>query len=48
VARLSARGIPAVNFGPGEVALCHRADESVAVAGLESAFAALKLFLTEA
>ncbi|HUU61480.1 MAG TPA: succinyl-diaminopimelate desuccinylase [Acidimicrobiia bacterium] len=47
VARLSARDIPAVNYGPGEVALCHRADESVAVASLETAFAALKRFLTE-
>lgn len=47
VARLSARGIPAVNYGPGEVALCHRADESVPVANLEAAFTALKRFLTE-
>jgi succinyl-diaminopimelate desuccinylase len=47
VARLARRGIPAVNYGPGEVALCHRADESVAVASLESAFIALKRFLTE-
>jgi succinyl-diaminopimelate desuccinylase len=47
VARLSARGIPAVNYGPGEVALCHRADESVEVAAVEAAFASLKRFLTE-
>ncbi len=47
VARLTRRGIPAVNYGPGEVALCHRPDESVAVAALETAFAALKRFLTE-
>nr|MCU0281233.1 succinyl-diaminopimelate desuccinylase [Acidimicrobiia bacterium] len=32
VARLTRRRIPAVNYGPGEVALCHRPDESVAVA----------------
>jgi succinyl-diaminopimelate desuccinylase len=47
VARLSQRGIPAVNYGPGEVALCHRADESVAVTAMETAVAALKRFLTE-
>jgi len=47
VARLSARGIPAVNYGPGEVALCHRADESVEIVALEAAFAALKRFLTK-
>ena len=47
VARLTRRGIPAVNYGPGEVALCHRADESVAVADMETAFTALKRFLIE-
>jgi len=47
VARLSRRGIPAVNYGPGEVALCHRPDESVAVGAMEEAFGALKRFLTE-
>ncbi|MFH1330119.1 MAG: succinyl-diaminopimelate desuccinylase [Actinomycetota bacterium] len=47
VARLARRGIPAVNYGPGEVALCHRTDESVAVAAMEVAFTALKRFLTE-
>ena len=47
VARLSARGIPAVNYGPGEVALCHRADESVEIAAEETAFGALKRFLVE-
>jgi succinyl-diaminopimelate desuccinylase len=47
VARLTRRGIPAVNYGPGEVALCHRPDESVAVAAMESAFRNLKRFLTE-
>jgi succinyl-diaminopimelate desuccinylase len=47
VARLTRRGVPAVNYGPGEVALCHRADESVAVAAMESAFTNLKRFLTE-
>jgi len=47
VARLTRRGVPAVNYGPGEVALCHRADESVSVAAMETALANLKRFLTE-
>jgi len=47
VARLAQRGIPAVNYGPGEVALCHRPDESVAVASLEAAFLAMQRFLGE-
>lgn len=34
VARLSARGIPAVNYGPGEVAQAHQASESVAIDNL--------------
>lgn len=34
VARLTARGIPAVNFGPGETAQAHQARESVAIADL--------------
>lgn len=46
VARLTRRGIPAVNYGPGEVALCHRPDESVSVAAMEEAFTGLKRFLT--
>lgn len=47
VARLAPRGIPAVNYGPGEVALCHRADESVAVENLVVAFDHLKRFFGE-
>ena len=47
VARLAARGIPAVNYGPGETALAHRVDESVPVASLDAAFRALQRFLTE-
>jgi succinyl-diaminopimelate desuccinylase len=46
VARLAGRGIPAVNFGPGEVALAHRADESVAVSALETGWGILRRFLT--
>lgn len=42
VARLTARGIPAVNFGPGETAQAHQANESVPVAYLEAGYAALR------
>jgi succinyl-diaminopimelate desuccinylase len=45
VARLAARGIPAVNYGPGETALAHRADESVPVENLATVFGALRAFL---
>ena len=45
VARLTARGLAAVNYGPGEVALAHRADESVAVAAMEGCFAVMRGFL---
>ena len=48
VARLSRYGIPAVNYGPGEVAQCHQATESVPIANLDPAYEALLSFLTEA
>jgi succinyl-diaminopimelate desuccinylase len=47
VARLAGRGIPAVNFGPGETALAHRADESVTIDDLEEVHTALRRFLLE-
>jgi succinyl-diaminopimelate desuccinylase len=45
VARLAARGLAAVNYGPGEVALAHRADESVAIAAMERCLTVLRRFL---
>jgi succinyl-diaminopimelate desuccinylase len=46
VARLTARGIPAVNFGPGETAQAHQANESIPIAYLESGYAALRRLCT--
>jgi succinyl-diaminopimelate desuccinylase len=45
VARLTERGLAAVNYGPGEVALAHRADESVAIAPLETCFTVMRELL---
>ncbi len=45
VARLTLRSIPAVNYGPGEVALAHRPTESVPVEHLDGAFDTLRRFL---
>lgn len=47
VARFAARGVPGVNFGPGETARAHQVDESVPIANLERSLGALKRFLTE-
>lgn len=47
VARLTARGVPAVNFGPGETAQAHSATESVALENLDYSFRALHRFLVE-
>jgi len=46
-ARLSQRGIPAINYGPGEVAMAHKVDESVPLANLEASFEYLRRFLTK-
>ena len=46
VARLARYGIPAVNYGPGEVAQAHKATESVPIANLDPAYNALQRFLT--
>jgi succinyl-diaminopimelate desuccinylase len=45
VARLTARGIPAVNFGPGETAQAHQARESIAIADLATNLEALRQLL---
>jgi succinyl-diaminopimelate desuccinylase len=42
VARFGTRGIQAVNFGPGETAQAHQADESVALADLDRSFESLR------
>ena len=47
VARLARYGVPAVNYGPGEVAQAHQATESVPIANLDPAHDALRRFLTE-
>jgi len=46
VARFTAAGIPAFNFGPGLAELCHRADEHCPIANLGVAYDWLAAFLT--
>jgi len=46
VARLAARGIPAVNYGPGEVAQAHKQDESAPIALLDQCFGVIREFLS--
>ena len=45
VARLTALGLAAVNFGPGDTAQAHQADESVAIAALTASYKALRQLL---
>lgn len=46
VARLTSRGIAAVNYGPGDAAVAHQADEFVELDQLAAGFAALRRYLT--
>lgn len=46
VARLSARGAVAVNYGPGETAQSHQIDESLPIENLEAVHTTLLEFLT--
>jgi succinyl-diaminopimelate desuccinylase len=48
VARLSAMGIPAVCFGPGETAQAHKQGESTGAAALDAGYAVLARFLSGA
>jgi succinyl-diaminopimelate desuccinylase len=45
VARFASRGVPAVNFGPGDPDVAHTADERVTRASVERCHAALSRFL---
>ncbi len=45
VARLTARGVAAVNYGPGDPSVAHQAGEFVVLDRLDAAFASLKRFL---
>jgi succinyl-diaminopimelate desuccinylase len=45
VAQLAQRGVPGVNFGPGETALAHKPGESVALADLDWAYSSLSTVL---
>jgi succinyl-diaminopimelate desuccinylase len=46
VASLTARGIPALNYGPGEVAQAHQVGESVPLANLDESYRVLRELLT--
>jgi succinyl-diaminopimelate desuccinylase len=48
VSRFAARGIPAVNYGPGDPNLAHRRDEQVPVGQITAAAEVLRRFLDSA
>lgn len=48
VARFSALGIPAVNFGPGDPAYCHKVDEQIPVEYIAALWEDLRRYLTQA
>ncbi|MBU1699397.1 MAG: succinyl-diaminopimelate desuccinylase [Candidatus Eisenbacteria bacterium] len=48
VARFSAAGIPALNFGPGLPEYCHRKDEQIPLANLDESARLLRRFLESA
>ena len=47
VARLTAKGIPAVNYGPGDPGLAHQKSESVLLANVDRGFEVLREFLID-
>ena len=46
VARFAARGVPAVNYGPGDPSLAHRADERVPISQITAAVEMLRGYLS--
>ena len=47
LARLTAHGIPTVNFGPGNPDRCHQADEWMEIKNLKECYDLLKVFFNE-
>jgi succinyl-diaminopimelate desuccinylase len=45
VARFASRGVPALNFGPGDPAIAHTAGEQVTRQSIERCYATLERFL---